>query len=78
MAVRSLEAGLAFRADAGVRICVPYSSDSGFAHVIEHRFGEVNEAPPNKWMQLTVKSVTPFARRRAKGAPLSPAADPGR
>jgi hypothetical protein len=28
----------------------------------------------NKRMELTVKSVTPFARRRAKGAPLFPAA----
>jgi hypothetical protein len=34
--------------------------------------------PPNNWMQLTVKSDTPFAKRRAKGAPLLPAADPGR
>jgi hypothetical protein len=32
--------------------------------------------PPNKWMQLTTKSVTPFAG--AKAAPLSLAADPGR
>ncbi len=32
--------------------------------------------PPNKWMQLTVKSVTPFAF--AKRAPLFPAADPQR
>jgi hypothetical protein len=29
--------------------------------------------PPNQGMQLTVKSVTPFAY--AKAAPLSPAAD---
>ena len=33
---------------------------------------------PNKGMELTVKSVTPFARGRAKGAPLSPAAHPRR
>ena len=32
-------------------------------HVIAHRSVTVNEAPPNKWMQLTVKSVTPFAKR---------------
>ena len=30
--------------------------------------------PPNNAMELTVKSVTPFARGRAKGAPLFPAA----
>ena len=35
---------------------------------------EVIAAPPNKWMQLTIKSVTPFAR--AKVAPLLLAADP--
>jgi hypothetical protein len=33
-------------------------------------------APPNQWMQPTDKSVTPFAKKRAKGAPLLPAADP--
>jgi len=27
-------------------------------------------------MELTVKSVTPFAKKRTKGAPLSPAAHP--
>ena len=32
----------------------------------------VSEPPPNKRMELTVKSVTPFAR--AKAAPLLPAA----
>ena len=34
--------------------------------------------PPNKGMELTVKSDTPFAKKRAKGAPLLPAAHPGR
>ncbi len=34
--------------------------------------------PPNKGMELTVRSVTPFAKRRAKGAPLRPAAHPKR
>jgi hypothetical protein len=29
-------------------------------------------------MELTVKSDTPFAKRRAKGAPLLPAAHPRR
>ena len=38
----------------------------------------VNAVPPNKWMELTGKSVTPFARGRAKGAPLLPAAHPRR
>ena len=31
--------------------------------------------PPNKWLQLTVQLVTPFAY--AKGAPSCPAAEPG-
>jgi hypothetical protein len=39
---------------------------------------EWNGVPPNKGMELTVKSDTPFARRRAKGAPLLPAAHPRR
>ena len=34
--------------------------------------------PPNKGMELTGKSNTPFAKRRAKGAPLLPAAHPRR
>jgi hypothetical protein len=34
--------------------------------------------PPNNWMELTGKSVTPFAKRRAKVAPLLPAAHPER
>ncbi len=34
--------------------------------------------PPNKGLELTGKSDTPFAKRRAKGAPLLPAAHPGR
>jgi hypothetical protein len=29
---------------------------------------------PNNWMELTGKSDTPFAKKRAKGAPLLPAA----
>ena len=32
--------------------------------------------PPNKGMELTGKSDTPFAKRKAKGAPLLPAAHP--
>jgi hypothetical protein len=32
--------------------------------------------PPNRGMELTAKSVTPFARRIAKGAPLFLAAYP--
>jgi hypothetical protein len=34
--------------------------------------------PPNKGMELTGKSDTPFAKRRAKGAPLLPTAHPRR
>ena len=34
--------------------------------------------PPNKGMQLTIKSDTPFAKRRAKGVSLLLAADPRR
>jgi hypothetical protein len=47
-------------------------------NAIEPRFVLVNVLPPNTWMELTVKSDTPFAKRRAKGAPLLPAAHPGR
>lgn len=36
----------------------------------------VNAAPPNKGMELIDKSIAPFARGRATGAPLSPAAHP--
>jgi hypothetical protein len=32
--------------------------------------------PSNRWMKLTAKSVTPFAKKRAKGAPLLSAAYP--
>ena len=35
---------------------------------------EVRALPPNKWLQLTVQLVTPFAY--AKGAPSCPAAEP--
>ena len=38
----------------------------------------VNAGPPNKGMELTGKSNTPFAKKRAKGAPLLPAAHPRR
>jgi hypothetical protein len=41
-------------------------------NVVEPRFVAVDELPPNKGMELTVKSVTPFAY--AKAAPLFPAA----
>ena len=34
--------------------------------------------PSNKSMELTGKSGAPFAKKRAKGAPLFPAAHPGR
>ena len=43
---------------------------------IEPRFITVNALPPNLGMQVTAKSVTPFAF--AKAAPLSSAADPRR
>jgi hypothetical protein len=45
---------------------------SGAIEVIELRSIEVVTPPSNKSMELTVKSVTPFAR--AKRAPLFPAA----
>jgi hypothetical protein len=48
----------------------------GHGKVIEPRFIAASAVPPNRWMELTVKSVTPFAKRRAKGAPLLPAAHP--
>lgn len=44
----------------------------------EPHFVTVGEPPPNKWMELTVKSAVPFAKRRAKGTPLFPAAHPRR
>lgn len=44
--------------------------------MIEGRGIEVNALPPNQGMQLTAKSVTPFAF--AKAAPLLSAADPRR
>ena len=43
--------------------------------MIEHQCIEFSAAPPNKWLQLTVQLVTPFAC--AKGAPSCPAAEPG-
>ena len=43
-------------------------------YVIELQCGDVNALPPNKWLQLTVQLVTPFAY--AKGAPSCPAAEP--
>jgi hypothetical protein len=46
--------------------------------VIERQCIEFYAVPPNKGMELTVKSDTPFERRRAKGAPLLPAAHPQR
>jgi hypothetical protein len=48
--------------------------DSG--EVFEPRCIEAIALPPNKGMQLTIKSVTPFAG--AKAAPLLLAADPRR
>jgi hypothetical protein len=44
--------------------------------VIELQFFALSALPPNKGMQLTIKSVTPFAF--AKAAPLLLAADPRR
>ena len=46
--------------------------------VNEPRFIEVNEAPPNKCMELTVLLGTPLAKRRARAAPSKPAAHAGR
>jgi hypothetical protein len=39
-----------------------------FWQAIEHQFIELNAVPSNKSMELTIKSVTPFAY--AKAAPL--------
>ena len=44
--------------------------------VRQRRFVNRSALPPNKGMQLTAKSVTPFAF--AKAAPLLSAADPRR
>ena len=49
-----------------------------FRSAITDRCIEASEAPPNKCMELTVKSVVPFAKRRAKATPLFPAAHAGR
>jgi hypothetical protein len=38
-------------------------------------FVEVSALPPNKALQLTRQLVTPFAKRRAKGAPSCLAAE---
>ena len=46
--------------------------------MFEPHFVTVNEPPPNKCMELTVKSVVSFAKRRAKATPLFPAAHAGR
>ena len=48
----------------------------GAPAVDELGFIELIALPPNKGMQLTIKSVTPFAY--AKAAPLLLAADPRR
>lgn len=50
-----------------------YCRSSPFGAGPAHGFGAL---PPNKGMQLTAKSVTPFAF--AKAAPLLSAADPRR
>jgi hypothetical protein len=60
------------------QVSVSGNSSTVWRHgrLIELRFVGANAAPSNKGMQLTIKSVTPFAR--AKGAPLLLAADPRR
>jgi hypothetical protein len=52
----------------------PLAENPVYVEAIEPRFVTVNAAPPNKWMELTVKSVVPFAKRRAKVTPPFPAA----
>ena len=42
--------------------------------MVEPHFVAVNALPPNKCMELTVKGVMSFAKRRAKATPLFPAA----
>ena len=49
---------------------------SGGGKVSEPQSVGASAVPPNRWMELTVKSVTPLARRRARVAPLLPAAHP--
>jgi hypothetical protein len=43
--------------------------------VFERPGGQLATLPPNKWLQLTVQLVTPFAG--ALAAPSCPAAEPG-
>lgn len=45
-------------------------------YVIKGRGIEAITLPPNEGMELTGKSVTALARRRARAAPLLPAAHP--
>jgi hypothetical protein len=52
------------------------SSQAGnFSRMIKIPFIALSALPPNVALQLTSKSVTPFAKRRAKGAPLFLAAE---
>jgi tryptophan-rich sensory protein len=69
-------------------LLVPYLAWVTFASALNYQIWQMNPSmlasgeaewyasPPNKGMQLTAESVTPFAG--AKRAPLSPAADPRR
>jgi hypothetical protein len=45
-----------------------------YGKLFERRLVTVNEAPPNKCMELTVLLGTRLAKRRARQAPCSPAA----
>jgi hypothetical protein len=44
----------------------PVEVESGIGHMVEHRCIELVALPPNQQLQLTVKSVTPFAEQRSR------------
>ena len=54
----------------------PDSGTRDRRQVIELQFFALSALPPNKGMQLTVKSVVSFAKRRARLAPICPTAHP--
>ena len=52
------------------------SRNPGCGIVLALRFVAVTALQPNLWMELTIKSPTPFARGRAKAEPLLSASHP--
>jgi hypothetical protein len=65
---------MSYRTYSQVSVSGNSSTFRRHGRLIELCFVGVNAAPSNEGMQLTIKSVTPFAC--AKGAPLLLAADP--